>query len=202
MKIRKIRAAAVKNIAPLGRGDRKRASWSDQINPMSRYREFMGEGPRFSPPWSDVICVATAEDGTWGMGMSANAGPAVPIVNDYFAPLLTGENTFATERMWNLMVRCSGAYFGASGLASYAVSAVDLALWDLKGKLLGRPVYELLGGPSRERIHCYATSNDVDDLLERGFDAVKLLCLWGAARGYPGTARRRGGGRGCAPTDR
>lgn len=105
------------------------------------------------------------------------------MINDYFGPLLTGESVFATEYAWNMMVRCSGMLFGAAGLASYAVSAVDLALWDLKGKLLGRPVFELIGGPARERIHCYGTGNDVEYLLELGFDAVKLGCDWGAADG-------------------
>ena len=53
------------------------------------------------------------------------------------------------------MVRSSAA-FGATGLTSYAISAVDCALWDLKGKILKRPVYELLGGPQKEKIFCYA----------------------------------------------
>ena len=171
---------------PVGRDKGPRSDWlgrGESQNPMSRYREFLGHGPRLVPPWSDVICIVTAEDGTWGMGMTAHAAPVVPIINDYFAPLLTGENAFSTERAWNLMVRCSGAYFGAAGIASYAVSAVDLALWDLKGKLLERPVYELLGGPARERIHCYATGLDVDAFLELGFDAIKILNVWPAAQG-------------------
>ena len=186
MKIREIRAAAVNNVEPLGRGEGLRASWRDadnNQNPMSRYREFRGAGLRLMPPWSEVICVVTAEDGTWGMGMTTHAGPVIPIINDYFAPLLTGEDALATERMWNLMVRCSGALFGAAGIASYAVSAVDLALWDLKGKLLGQPVYALLGGPARDRIRCYATGNDPDTYLDLGFDAIKLCCLNGAADG-------------------
>ena len=186
MKIREIRAAAVKNVEPLGRGEGLPARWraaDNNQNPMSRYREFRAAGPRLIPPWSDVICVVTAEDGTWGMGMTSHAGPVVPIINDYFAPLLSGEDALASERMWNLMVRCSGALFGAAGIASYAVSAVDLALWDLKGKLLGQPVYALLGGPARERIRCYATGNDVDTFLDLGFDAIKLACVHGAADG-------------------
>ena len=240
MKIREIRAAAVRNATPLGRSDAPIPSWltsADTVNPLSRYREFMGQGLRFHPPWQDLICIATAEDGTWGMSMSTHAGPVVPIINDYLAPLLAGESALATERVWNMMVRCSGAMIGASGPASYAVSAVDLALWDLtgcgktppvaghapfratlrcetllglapaavprldwsenprtglgpeffrnllKGKLFGRPVYELIGGPARDRIHCYATGNDVEHQLELGFDAIKLVCEWGAAEG-------------------
>ena len=182
MNIREIRAAAVKNTAPLGRDKAKPAAWgNDHANPMARYPEFSNQGPRFAPPWSEVICVVTAEDGTWGMGMTSHSGPVVTIINDYFAPLLVGENVFATERMWNLMVRCANAHFGVSGLASYAVSAVDLALWDLKGKLLGHPVYELLGGPARERMRCYATGVNIENFLELGFEAIKLDCQWGSS---------------------
>lgn len=64
----------------------------------------------------------------------------------------------ATEKMWDMMVSLSTA-FGASGLASYAISVVDCALWDLKGKILNRPVYELLGGPQKEKIFCYASGS-------------------------------------------
>jgi L-rhamnonate dehydratase len=71
-------------------------------------------------------------------------------------------------------------------LASYAVSAIDLALWDLRGKLLGQPVYKLLGGPQKERIFCYATGNDVDWYQELGFRAFKLACPYGPADGLDG----------------
>ena len=74
-------------------------------------------------------------------------------------------------------------------MASYAISAVDLALWDLKGKLLGRPVYELLGGPARERILCYATGNDTDWHMELGFKATKLACPYGTAGGLEALER-------------
>ena len=56
----------------------------------------------------------------------------------------------ATEKLWDVMVRSTAAY-GGQGLASYAISAVDTALWDLKGKLLQKPVYELLGGPQKDK---------------------------------------------------
>ena len=47
------------------------------------------------------------------------------------------------------------------GMSGYAISAVDNALWDQKGKLLGRPVYELLGGPQKDKIFCYASNTDI-----------------------------------------
>jgi L-rhamnonate dehydratase len=134
-----------------------------------------------------VGCLVTAVDGTWGLGMSSYGRPVAAIVNDHLGPLLVGADCLATERAWDLMTRAASPYSPA-GLASYAISAIDLALWDLKGKLLGQPVYELLGGPARDRIFCYATGNDTDWHLELGFRATKLACPFGPADGLAGLA--------------
>ena len=91
----------------------------------------------------------------------------------------------AIEKLWDMMVRMSTP-FGASGLASYAISAVDCALWDLKGKLLERPVYELLGGPQKEKIFCYASGFDQEWYMELGFKATKLFCPYGPEHGMKG----------------
>ena len=159
------------------------------MHPMSYDAAFAGQSERFTPPWGEVLCVATASDGTFGVGMTAQAGPVVPIINDFFAPMLAGEPVLATEKHWNMMMRSAASFFGAAGLASFAVSAVDLALWDLKGKLLGVPVYELVGGPARGRTRCYATGNDIGDLRDRGFNAFKLLSTVGPAAGTEGIER-------------
>jgi L-rhamnonate dehydratase len=91
----------------------------------------------------------------------------------------------ATEKLADMMFRLTKPY-GTQGLASYAISAIDLALWDLKGKLLGKPVYSLLGGPQKDRIFCYCTGNDVDWYQELGFRAFKLACPYGPADGLEG----------------
>ena len=121
------------------------------------------------------------------------SGPVLPIINDHFAPLLEGQNAMSIEKHWDLMRRASSPY-GTHGLASYAISAVDNALWDLKGKLIGRPVYELLGGPVKDRIFCYAsntmltygTENYIEWFLELGFKAVKLFVRHGPEDGIEG----------------
>ena len=136
--------------------------------------------------WGRAACVVTADDGTWGLGITTNSGPVLSIINDHFAPLLEGQNAMSIEKHWDLMRRASSPY-GTHGIASYAISAVDNALWDLKGKLLGVPVYELLGGPVKDRIFCYAsntmltygTENYIDWFLELGFKAVKLFVRHG-----------------------
>ena len=89
--------------------------------------------------------------GIWG-SLSDNLAR---IIDGSFKEVLVGENPHAVERIWDKMYRL--AIHGRKGETMMAISAVDLALWDLKGKLLGAPVYELLGGPTRERIPAYAS---------------------------------------------
>src|SRR4051795_11444305 len=71
------------------------------------------------------------------------------------AGLLIGEDPFRTDRLWQMMNR---AYFYPAGREKvHALGALDVALWDLKAKALGIPVYQLLGGRSRDYVECYAT---------------------------------------------
>jgi L-rhamnonate dehydratase len=184
MKIREIKAEVVRLPGGGGqRGKARRPSWLGQTeiaNPMSRYPRFKAQRESWRPKGRQVACVVSTTDGTWGLGLSTYAQAAVPIINEHIAPLLTGEDCMATEKLWDMMFRITSPYSSA-GLASYAISAVDLALWDLKGKLLKRPVYELLGGPAREKMFCYATGNDTDWYMELGFKATKLACPYGPA---------------------
>ena len=131
-----------------------------------------------TPSWPDVVCVVTAEDATWGFGSTAFSGPVVPIINAHLAELVTGaviESPDDLAMLWDRMDRCCGTHYGSSGLASYAMSAVDLALWDCFGKVRGEPVWRLLGG-ERRKIKTYATGSAVADLLDFGHGAIKLPC--------------------------
>jgi L-rhamnonate dehydratase len=194
MKIKEIKAAAIRLPEPARKTKPRRPSWAEGAevaNPMSRYPKYKPLRRLWMPHWEQVACIVTAEDGTWGLGMTGYSGPVASIINDHFAPLLTGESCMATEKLWDMMFRLASPY-SASGLASYAISAVDLALWDLKGKLLGKPVYELLGGPARDRIFCYATGNDTDWYMELGFKATKLACPYGPADGLAALEKNEG----------
>ena len=169
----------------------RRPSWAEDAevaNPMSRYPRVKRHRSLWLPPWESVWCKVTAEDGSWGLGMTAHGRAVAAVIDDHLAPQLVGEDCLAVERLADMMFRLTKPY-GSTGLASYAVSAVDLALWDLRGKLLGQPVYRLLGGPQRERIFCYATGNDVDWYQELGFRAFKLACPYGPADGLDGLKR-------------
>jgi L-alanine-DL-glutamate epimerase-like enolase superfamily enzyme len=97
--------------------------------------------------------------------------------------LLVGEDPLDVERLWDRMYRGT-IYFGRRGIAIHAISGVDIALWDLKGKALGLPVSALLGTPLRDRVRAYASrlmpnttaevAAAVDELRGAGFTAVKL----------------------------
>lgn len=154
--------------------------------PIFRYERFKRDSNWTVPgDWNRPACIVEADDGTWGFGISLNGAPVVSIINDHFAPVLAGEDCMATDRLWDMMVRMSAPY-GMGGLTSHAISAVDLALWDLKGKLLGRPVYELLGGPQKERIPCYATGPDTAWYMELGFKGAKAFTPYGPEDGLDG----------------
>jgi L-rhamnonate dehydratase len=184
MKIKDIRAFAINpNPKPTTQPRTpSRAGSLHMTRPISRYAGQMG---RDGFDWPRVACLITAEDGTQGFGMTIHSGPVIPLINDHFAPGLLGQNCMATEKLWDMMVRMAAPY-GAGGLTSYAISAIDVALWDLKGQLLQRPVYELLGGPQKERIFVYATGFDTEWYMELGFKATKLFTPWGPADGPDG----------------
>lgn len=98
----------------------------------------------------------TGEDGSSGWGEAF--GPArltAPII-EYYRPLLIGEDALATERHWQSLYNRLRDH-GQKGLAIEALSAIDIALWDLKGRHLGLPVSRLIGGPLRNRVEAYAT---------------------------------------------
>jgi len=107
------------------------------------------------------------DEGLYGVGEAGlqRRPHAVAEVIEAFEPDLVGADPSRIEHLWQVMFR--GGFFPGGVVQSAAVSAVDIALWDLKGKRLGVPVYELLGGRTRDRVPCYthAGGEDIDDLV-------------------------------------
>ena len=108
------------------------------------------------------------DEGIYGIGEAGMLlrGRAVAEVVNSMAPVLVGEDPFRIEHLWQVMYR--GGFFPGGGVQSSAVSAVDIALWDIKGKALGVPVYQLLGGRVRDKVVCYphnGESGSIDQLL-------------------------------------
>ena len=126
----------------------------------------------------DVGCIVECEDGSWGFGFSDRGRITASIIDDYIAPNLIGRNVFETEKIYDMMTRILSP-IGSNSFSTRAISAVDLALWDLKGKLLGRPIYEILGGSITEKIPLYASSNNTEWLKELGFKNFKRFISWG-----------------------
>lgn len=185
MKITEVRAFEI-DLTPRPKTKPRQPSRAGQLKmarPISRYPEL--NDSLISPTWKRAAVLVTAEDGTTGFGVTIHSGPVVRVINDHFARALVGQNCMATEKLWDMMVRLAAPY-GTVGLTSYAVSAVDVALWDLKGKLLQRPVYELLGGPQKEKIFCYATGFDTEWYMEMGFKATKIFAPYGPSHGLEG----------------
>ncbi|MBL8689403.1 MAG: hypothetical protein JNL04_09895 [Rhodospirillaceae bacterium] len=187
MKIKSVQAFAIKNDIVGGPPTTRprQPAWladAEVAGPMSRYPRFKKLRSTWRPEWPSVGCVVIADDGSFGFGATRYGTPVISIVNEHIWPLLVGEPAMATERLFDMMSRIVSPY-GPGGLGAYAISAVDLALWDLKGKTLKTPVYELIGGPAHDRIKVYATGNDTDWHMELGFKGTKLACPYGPADG-------------------
>ncbi len=122
------------------------------------------------------LCLAkiTADDGQIGWGESITQFPeanfAVKAIIDGMAPNLIGKDPVHTEALWRQNKHQAWWYGYGGGIASYAVAALDIALWDLKGKALGRSVLDLLGGPVHERLpgiaSCHAHYESIEEMAE------------------------------------
>jgi mannonate dehydratase len=137
-----------------------------------------------SPGRNFVTLKITTADGVVGWGDATLNGRELAVVSylrDHVCPLLVGRDPARIEDTWQYLYR--GVYWRRGPVTMAAVGAVDLALWDIKGKTTGQPVYQLLGGAVRDRVLSYthATGWDVPALLEavdavreRGFQAVRV----------------------------
>jgi L-rhamnonate dehydratase len=136
------------------------------------------------------------DDGLLGIGNAALAPPLVKQTIDlYLKPLLIHQNPWDIEFLWQHMYRKTMA-FGRKGIAMAAISAVDIALWDILGKSAKQPVYRLLGGRTKPRIPVYASrlySVELNQLAaeakrykDEGYQATKLRFGWGPTDGAAG----------------
>ena len=163
-------------------------SWStgdvEVANPMSIYPKYKPRRSLFMADDLGPQAVEISTDkGIQGIGYG---GPgAAFVVEKHLVKLLLEENPLDVERLWDTMWR-STLYYGRKGLVVHAISAVDNALWDIAGKVLGEPVYRLLGGETKARIPAYCTGNDLEQHVEFGFRKLKLAIPYGPADGRQG----------------
>lgn len=146
-----------------------------------------------------LVVEVMTDDGLVGIGNAALA-PIVTkqVIDIHLKPLLLGANPWDIEFLWQHMYRKTMA-FGRKGIGMAAISAVDIALWDLLGKSAKQPVYRLLGGRTKTRIPVYASRLYASPLEElaaeaakykaEGYKAMKLRFGWGPVDGAAGMQR-------------
>ncbi len=156
-----------------------------------------------SPGRNFVTLKIETDEGIYGLGDGTLNGRELAVVsylNDHVIPCLIGRDPFQTEDTWQYLYR--GAYWRRGPVTMAAIGAVDVALWDIKGKALNTPVYNLLGGKSRNGVLVYAhahgvtaeeTVEDVRRHMDLGYLAVR------AQSGIPGLDSTYGVPKGTQP---
>lgn len=162
--------------------------WIDgQIaTPMSMYPEYRLTRSSFGLDVLGTLVVEVeADSGEVGVGLSTGGVPGCWIVEKHLSRFIEGQEAADIELIWDQMWR-STLFYGRRGLVVNAISAVDLALWDLLGKLRAEPVYRLLGGPVQDELRFYATGPRPDLAEQLGFIGGKLPLVHGPAEGEAG----------------
>ena len=143
-----------------------------------------------SPGRNFVTLKIETDEGIYGLGDATLNGRELAVVsylNDHVLPCLIGRDPFQTEDIWQYLYR--GAYWRRGPVTMCSISSVDMALWDIKGKALNTPVYNLLGGKSRSGVMVYGHANGTDTehtidevakYIDKGYLAVR------AQTGIPG----------------
>jgi L-alanine-DL-glutamate epimerase-like enolase superfamily enzyme len=155
-------------------------------NPMSVYPEYRERRASWGiSALGSVFVEIETEGGLVGIGLSQGGEAAALIIDRHLSRFLIGSDPRDTERIWDQMWRSTLPY-GRKGLAICAIRAVDLALWDLCGKLRDEPVYKLLGGETKATIPCYVTGPNPARYKELGYFGGKLPLPHGPADGREG----------------
>ena len=190
LRITGVRLVTMRPKRPVPRYEPAPGSWStggvEVANPVSIYPKykpmrslFGADGPRARSFWVEI----STNKGVKGYGPGGPGGGV--IVEDHLTKLLMGENPLDIQRLWDIMWRATMSY-GRKGVTVNAISGVDVALWDLAGKVFNVPVWRLLGGRIHERIPCYCTGNDIEQHVEFGYTRLKLALPYGPADGREG----------------
>ena len=139
-----------------------------------------------SPDRNFVTLKLTTDEGLTGLGDATLNGRELAVVSylrDHVVPLLIGRDERNIEDTWQFLYK--GGYWRRGPVTMTAIAAVDTALWDIKGKVAGLPVYQLLGGRSRDGVTVYGHANGetVPEVLEMtrelyGYDYQRLSAGW------------------------
>src|SRR6202789_1266084 len=122
-----------------------------------------------SPGRNFVTLKIETDEGIYGLGDGTLNGRELAVVSyltDHVLPCILGRDPFQTEDIWQYLYR--GAYWRRGPVTMASIAAIDMALWDIKGKALGTPVYNLLGGKSRTgvMVYAHATGRDITETID------------------------------------
>lgn len=147
-----------------------------------------------SPGRNFVTVKIETEEGLYGLGdatLNGREKAVVAYLEEHIKPCLIGKDAHQIEDIWQYFYK--GCYWRRGPVTMTSIAGIDIALWDLKGKFAGLPVYQLLGGKSRSKIKVYghasgqnidATLKHLEKLIDDGYKAVRLQC---AIPGFEGT---------------
>jgi L-rhamnonate dehydratase len=162
--------------------------WIDDhiATPMSKYPEYRDSRRSFGIDLLGTLVVEVeASDGTQGFAVTTGGEIGAYIVEKHFARFVEGRAITDIEIIWDQLYH-SSLYYGRKGIVLNAISGVDLALWDLLGKIRGEPVFRLLGGSVREELVFYATGSRPDLAQKMGFIGGKMPLHHAPAEGETG----------------
>jgi L-rhamnonate dehydratase len=168
--------------------DRAPGHWIDDhiATPMSMYPNYRESRQSFGINVLGTLVVEIeADDGTVGFSVTTAGEMGAFIVEKHLARFLEGSAATDIERIWDQMYK-STIFYGRRGIVLNAISAVDLALYDLLGRIRQEPVFALLGGPVRDELEFYATGARPDKAKELGFIGGKMPLHHGPAEGEEG----------------
>lgn len=150
-------------------------------NPMSGYAPYREKRTSWGiGVLGSIVVEIEADDGTVGVATGTGGVPAGWLIENHYSRFLVGQDARNTNLIWDQMYRASLPY-GRKGISVMAISTVDLALWDLLGKIRGEPVYNLIGGLTRDEISFYCTGPDACAIREMGFWGAKVPLPHGPA---------------------
>ncbi len=155
--------------------------------------------PKERPSWNPIFIRINTDEGISGVGEAGLAydlghSAAAAMIKEFAEEIILGENPMDNERLWSRMFRESFWALGGGPVVYAAMSAIDTALWDIKGKTLDVPVYQLLGGKVNQKLRTYASQLQFDwdtttreklttpegyakateKAVKEGYDSVKL----------------------------
>ncbi len=142
--------------------------------PMSPYPEYKQSRISFGiNVMNSIVVEVEASDGTVGISAGQGGAPACYMIEEHFKCFLIGQDPRSLNKIWDQMFRAS-LFYGRKGIPLWALSAVDLALWDLLGILRQEPIYQMIGGATRDEIELYCTGIRPDVAKEAGFIGGKM----------------------------